>query len=196
MKSFKDYIIVEAEKPKKIVAAFGRMNPPTIGHGVLVKKLIDTAREFKADHVIYLSKTHDAKKNPLDIKTKLKWAKKMFKGVNILGADDNLQTFIDMVKVLNTKYKILYLVAGSDRVAEYQKLLNKYNGIEYNYTEIVVVSAGERDPDADGAGGMSATKMREAAARGDVNSFKSGLPQHMHKDAMKIMTDVRTGMKL
>jgi hypothetical protein len=101
-----------------------------------------------------------------------------------------------MVIALNTVYKKLYLVAGSDRVPEYQALLDKYNGKEFQYDEIQVISAGERDPDADGAAGMSATKMREAASKNDLTTFKSGLPSHMHMQAQRMMDDVRSGMKL
>lgn len=193
--SFKHYL-KEATKEKAVVAAFGRMSPPTVGHGLLVKKVLDTAKKQMADHVIYLSKTQDPKKNPLDVNTKVMWAKKMFPGATIMPATDELRTFIDMVKALNKKYTVLYLVAGSDRVPEYQKLLDKYNKLEYNFSKIEVVSAGERDPDADGAAGMSATKMREAASRSDLVSFKKGLPDHMNSSAQKMMDDVRKGMKL
>jgi hypothetical protein len=180
-----------------VVASFGRMSPPTVGHGLLVKKVIETARKNKADHVIYLSRSFDPKKNPLPIDLKLKWAKKMFPGVNLKPADDSIQTFIDMVIALNTVYKTLYMIAGSDRVAEYQKILDKYNGVEYQYDKIVVVSAGERDPDADGAAGMSATKMREAAKSNNLSTFKQGLPTHLNLgDAQKMMDDVRKGMNL
>jgi hypothetical protein len=101
-----------------------------------------------------------------------------------------------MVKELNHRYKTLYLIAGSDRVEEYQKLLDKYNGVEFKYDKIEVVSAGERDPDADGAAGMSATKMREAAANNSLSEFKKGIPNHIHPQAQKMMDDVRKGMGL
>lgn len=192
--SFKEYI--KESTNNGVVAAFGRMSPPTVGHGLLVKKVIDTAKAKHCDHVIYLSKTQDPKKNPLDVKTKVMWAKKMFPGANIQAADASIQTFIDMVTALNTVYKTLYMVAGSDRVPEYQKLLDKYNGVEYHYDKIEVVSAGERDPDADGAAGMSATKMRDAALNNNLSEFKKGLPQHMSLYAQKMMDDVRKGMKL
>ncbi len=192
--SFKEYL---KESPNNgVVAAFGRMSPPTIGHGLLVKKVIDTAKANHCDHVIYLSKTQDPKKNPLDVDTKVKWAKQMFPRVNIKAANSDIQTFIDMAAALNTVYSVLYLVAGSDRVPEYQKLLDKYNGTEFHYEKILVVSAGERDPDADGASGMSATKMREAAKNNDLSSFKKGLPEHMSSSAQRMMDDVRKGMKL
>ena len=194
MKTFNEYI-TEATA-NGVVCAFGRMSPPTIGHGVLVKKVVDEAKKKKCDHVIYLSKTQDKKKNPLDVNTKVEWAKKMFPGVNILPANQQIRTFIEMIVALNAKYKKLYLVAGSDRVPEYEELLHKYNGKEFNFEHIEVISAGERDPDADGASGMSATKMRAAAADNNLSEFKKGLPTHIHKDAQKMMDDVRKGMGL
>jgi hypothetical protein len=195
MKTFASYL-EESSLNASIVASFCRMQPPTVGHGLLVKKVMDTAKKCNCAHVIYLSKTNDPKKNPLEVSVKVAWAKKMFPGANIQAATAELATFIDMVKALNTKYKVLYLVAGSDRVPEYQKLLDKYNGKEYNYSKIEVISAGERDPDADGASGMSATKMRNAAAANNLAEFKKGLPEHLYVQAAKMLTDVRTGMKL
>jgi hypothetical protein len=120
----------------------------------------------------------------------------MFPGANIKPADESIRTFIDMVVMLGTGYDTLYLVAGSDRVPEYQTLLDKYNGKDYSFKQITVVSAGERDPDADGAAGMSATKMRDAAAQNNLSAFKKGLPSHMGSSAQKMMDDVRKGMGL
>lgn len=194
MITLKDYI--KESKNNGVVAAFGRMSPPTVGHGLLVKKVMETAKQKHCDHVIYLSKSQDTKKNPLDIKTKVMWAKKMFPGANIVGADEHLRTFIEMVAALNTVYKTLYLVAGSDRVPEYQALLDKYNGVDFHYDVLQVISAGERDPDADGAAGMSATKMREAAAQNNLTNFKKGLPSHMQNQSQQMMNDVRKGMGL
>jgi nicotinic acid mononucleotide adenylyltransferase len=172
------------------------MQPPTVGHGLLVMTVMRTAKAKKCDHVIYLSKTADSKKNPLDINTKVKWAKEMFPGANIVGATDQIRTFVEMVKDLNKKYNVLYFVAGGDRVEEYQTILNKYNGVEYNFDKIEIISAGKRDPDADGVSGMSATKMRNAAIANDLNTFKLGLPKEMSTHASKMMSDVRTGLKL
>lgn len=194
MISFREYL--NEATSKCVVAAFGRMQPPTIGHGLLVKKVVDTGKANRCDHIIYLSKTQDPKKNPLNITDKVKWAREMFPGANITGATAEIRTFIEMVKHLNQKYKVLYLVAGSDRVSEYQALLDKYNGTEFKYDKIEVVSAGERDPDADGASGMSATKMRNAAKDNDLVSFKKGLPTHMNTRAQAMMDDIRSGMKI
>lgn len=191
MISFKTFL--NEKTTDAVVAAFGRMAPATIGHGLLVDVLLKTAHQHNADHVIYLSKTKDGKSNPLDVAAKVVWAKKMFPGVNILPATPETNTFLDMVKTLNKKYKNLYVIAGSDRAAEYDTLINKYNGNLYHYDTINVVSAGVRDPDADGASGMSASKMRAAALTDDERAFKLGLPTSMYIHAKAMMLKIKNG---
>jgi hypothetical protein len=119
----------------------------------------------------------------------------MFPKTNFVAASAEVRTPIEAAKELNKKYKNIVLVAGSDRVASFQKLLNDYNGKEYNFDTIEVVSAGERDPDSDTASGMSGTKMREAAVAGDFNKFKKGLPHTLTElDGRRLMNDIRKGL--
>lgn len=178
-----------------IVLCFARMSPPTVGHGLVIKTVAEEAIHSGADHVIYLSKTQDKKKNPLPVARKVYWAKKMFPGMNILAADNVIRTFIDAIKAQSGKYKKLVVVAGSDRIPEYKLLLDKYNGKDFTFDSIEVVSAGERDPDSDGAAGMSATKMRVAASTNDIVAFKRGLPDSFKdSEANSLMKEVRAGM--
>jgi nicotinic acid mononucleotide adenylyltransferase len=191
----KNYRQLVKELPsKKVVFAFGRFQPPTTGHELLVnavKKLAGTT----ADHVIYASKTEDKKSNPLPVARKVYFLKRMFPKTNFLAASAEVRTPIEAAKELNKKYKNIVLVAGSDRVASFQKLLNDYNGKEYHFDTIEVVSAGERDPDSDTASGMSGTKMREAAVAGDFNKFKKGLPHTLTElDGRRLMNDIRKGL--
>jgi dephospho-CoA kinase len=188
---FRDFLT--ENKNSTIVAAFGRFNVPTIGHGLLAKKVVDTAKSVKADHIVYASRTQDAKKNPLDVDTKVKYLKKMFPGINFKAANEDVRTFIEMAAKLSAEgYKNLVMIAGSDRIEEYQKLLDKYNGKDFKFNSIKVVSAGERDPDADGAAGMSGTKMREAAIKGDFKAFRSGIPKTLSdKETKELMDKVR-----
>jgi dephospho-CoA kinase len=188
---FRDFLT--ENKNSTIVAAFGRFNVPTIGHGLLAKKVVDTAKSVKADHIVYASRTQDAKKNPLDVDTKVKYLKKMFPGINFKAANEDVRTFIEMAAKLSEEgYKNLVMIAGSDRIDEYQKLLDKYNGKDFKFNSIKVVSAGERDPDADGAAGMSGTKMREAAIKGDFKAFRSGIPKTLSdKETKDLMEKVR-----
>lgn len=180
-----------------IVLCFARMSPPTIGHGLVVKKVLETTKKESADHIIILSKTQDKKKNPLPVDRKVFWAKKMFPGANIVAAGDKTRTFIEAAASFSGHYRKLIVVAGSDRVPEYRTLLTKYNGVAYNFDEIEVISAGERDPDADDASGMSATKMRNAAAANDQSTFKHGVPTNFKDSEIKLlMKEIRSGMGL
>jgi len=189
MKKFKQ--LMEGLPPKKIVFAFGRFQPPTIGHELLVKTVKKIA-EATADHVIYASRTQDAKKNPLAVERKVYYLKRMFPGMNFAAANDEQRTFMEVAAALNKKYKHIVMVAGSDRIADYKRILNNYNGKDFNFESIEVVSAGERDPDADNASGMSGTKMREAAKKGDFKLFKTGLPHTITDlDARRLMNELR-----
>lgn len=195
MKKYKQ--LIKELPSKKVVFAFGRFNPPTTGHELLVKTVKKLASTSSADHAIYASKTQDTKKNPLPVDKKVQYLNKMFPNTKFVAANQNVRTYIEAVKELNKKYKNLVMVAGSDRVQAYQELLDKYNGKEFNFDTIEVVSAGERDPDADDASGMSGTKMRSLAAKGDYAAFKKGLPSTLREiDGKRLMNDVRLGMGL
>ena len=180
---------------KKVVFAFGRFQPPTTGHELLVNAVKKIAIAQKADHVIFASRTHDKKSNPLPVDRKVYYLKRMFPKTNFVAANEQVRTFMEAAAMLSKKYKNLVMVAGSDRIAEYTQLLNKYNGKNFTFDTIEVVSAGERDPDSDSASGMSGTKMREAAKKGDYNLFKKGLPHTMTElDGKRLMNDIREGM--
>jgi len=193
MKSYKYFL--KEESTKTIVFAFGRFQCPTIGHSLLVSKVDKTAKSNNADSVIYASKTQDKKKNPLTVEQKIHYLKLMFPHDNFKAANPQERTPIEVAKELNKKYNNLIMVAGSDRVDSFEKLLNQYNGIEYHYGSIKVVSAGERDPDADDASGMSGTKMRNLALDNNFAEFKKGLPHTLKDvDAKQLMNDIRVGM--
>jgi len=182
------------------VFTFGRLNPPTTGHG----KLIDAMAREQGKNVgskmhVFVSHSQDAKKNPLDYKRKVAYIRKMFPkyAKNILT--DKAKTIFEVAVSLHNKgYKSIIMVVGSDRVDEFERLLNEYNGVQskhgyYGFDNVEVVSAGERDPDAEGLEGMSASKMRKAAMDGDLDSFKQGVPDGF-KDAEKLYKDVRKSM--
>ena len=195
MKKYSQFL---KELPSKtVVFAFGRFNPPTTGHELLIKAVKKLAAQNKAEHAIYASKSQDAKKNPLTVEKKVHYLKLMFPGTNFVAANPAERTFIEAAKALNKKYKNIIMVAGSDRIPEYERILNTYNGKEFNFDTVQVISAGERDPDADDASGMSASKMRSVASKGDYSKFKMGLPSSMRDiDGRRLMNDVRHGMGL
>ena len=175
------------EAPKTAVLAFGRMNPPTIGH----KKLADKVASLPGDPYIFVSQSQKPKTDPLSFQDKLKYAKASFPGVTVGSSD--VKTIIQALQKIEAMgYDSIIYVAGSDRIQDFTRLINQYNGKDYNFNKIDVVSAGERDPDAEGAEGMSASKMRAAAAAGDFDSFKQGVANP--KIAQKMFTDVRKGM--
>jgi hypothetical protein len=184
------------------VMAFGRMSPPTTGHEVLVNKVKDVAKSVGGSHSVVLSHTQDKDKNPLSSADKLKHAKRFFPDTNLSTSSKESPTFLSHAAELHKKgVTHLHMVAGSDRVAEYKKKLAQYNGTHegalFNFKKITVHSAGQRDPDAEGTAGMSASKMRGHASSGNFKEFKKGIPKHVPEHHAKEMyNDVRKGMQI
>ena len=183
--------------------AFGRMNPPTTGHLKLIDKVKSTAEKVGAKHAVIVSHSQDTKKNPLSPEQRLKHLKRYAPGVHFESSSKEHPTILHQASKLYEKgHDHLVVVGGSDRVKEYHDLLHHYNNVKgrhgyYNYKKIQVVSAGHRDPDAEGAEGMSATKMREHAKNKDFSSFRHGVPSHVNDHhARELMHDVRKGMGL
>ena len=165
-----------------LVLSFGRMNPPTVGHGKMIEKGQDIARRIGAKQAVVASRSQDKEKNPLSPTQKLSWLKSMFPGKNVSVAAPEAATFVAQLQHFhNQGVKDITIVAGSDRIKEFQGILSKYNGPGklFDFRRARVVSAGERDPDAEGIEGMSASKMRKAAKLGDFKTFKMGIPTHI-----------------
>ena len=188
---------------KTAVFAFGRFNPPTIGHEKLINAVIAVTQREGGTAFIYGSHTQDSRKNPLTHKQKMRYLKGMFSNKkNIFQSRSTIKNPLEAADELSGKYNKLIMIAGSDRVSEFKSLLNTYNRKSgghgsYDFEEIEVKSAGERDPDADGASGMSASKMRKAATQGDFDAFQTGVSNQLNeKDKRKMMNEVRKGLKL
>ena len=190
------------EEEKVVYFTFGRMNPPTIGHGKLLDVL--AAKSGRNPYKVFLSQSQDSKKNPLSYSDKIKSIRKMFpKHARNIMISKNIKTAMDILSTLYDQgFRKVAMVVGSDRVIEFETLLNKYNGKEarhgfYNFMDIKVISAGERDPDAEGVEGMSASKQRQNAAENNFTTFSHGLPAAMNnKDARDMFNAVRKGMGL
>ena len=182
------------DKANKLIFAFGRFNPPTTGHAKLMKEVITQARKNNANHIVYASASTDRRKNPLDVNTKVKFMKKMFPQNKIQAAGGNQRTFMEILKFYNKMYGEVIMVAGSDRIREFQSLADKYNGKDYEYKKVTVVSSGERDPDAEGVSGMSASKMREMAKNNDYRNFKTGVTGLSDSDTKELFNAVKKGM--
>jgi len=188
----------KVEKTKGVLTvAFGRFNPPTTGH----QKLLDTVASSsdEDDYIIVPSRSNDPKKNPLDTKTKVSVMKQMFpKHSGKIVDDEGNRTIFDVLKKAHTDgYAGVRIVGGSDRVSEFEKLTNNYNKKLYDFDSIEVTSAGDRDPDSDNVEGMSASKQRKAAAEGDFESFKKGVPSSMkEKEVKNLYNMIRKGMNI
>jgi hypothetical protein len=182
------------------VVAWGRANPPTVGHEKLFDKTIEHAENVGGKAHIFVSHSQDNKKNPLSSSEKVNFLKKAYKGKKVtVGSSSPVNpSILHIAKQLNDQgHDELHLLAGSDRVNEYQTLLNKYNGKEghYNFKKIQVVSAGERDPDAEGTEGISGTKMRSHAISGNKEEFKNNvLSKLSDEDKEQVYSKTRTGM--
>ena len=199
LNSFSQFLV---EEDKTAYFTFGRMNPPTIGHEKLLTSLSKRAKGNP--YFVYLSQSADPKKNPLKFTDKVKFARKSFpKHARQILVDKKVKNVFDVaVKLADDGYKNIVMVVGSDRVREFDVLLNKYNGKKgrhglYNFNSISVMSAGDRDPDAEGAEGMSASKMRAAATSGDFATFGQGVSKSLsNAEAKKLYNAVRSGMGL
>ena len=163
--SFKQYLV---EEEREVFFTFGRMNPPTIGHGKLLNVL--STKAGRNPYKVYLSHTQDGRKNPLEYRQKVKHVRKMFPkhSRNVILGTKAKTVFDAATKLYEEGYNRVTMVVGSDRTVEFKTLLEKYNGVKgrhgfYNFEKINIVSAGERDPDAGGVEGMSASKQRENA---------------------------------
>ena len=188
----------EVEKTKgTLTIAFGRFNPPTTGH----EKLLDTVASSSDDndYMIVPSRTQDKKKNPLDADTKVSVMQKMFpKHKDKIVNDANNKTIFDVLKKAHTDgYANVRILGGADRVKEFEKLTGNYNGKLYQFDNLEIKSAGDRDPDSDNVTGMSASKQRKAAAEGDIKTFMKGVPKSLsQKDAEELFKKIRTAMNI
>ena len=197
-KTLKEFLAKGSKRPKAVAFAFGRMNPPTAGHEKLIMKVQSIAKRIKGDAVIYVSASQDKNKNPLDARTKIKYLQPLYRDVKFIAAGGNTRTFMEVLKnAFNKKYSDVYMIGGSDRVSEFKKLMTTYNGKDYDFDKTEVMSAGERDPDAQGTSGISGTKMRLFAVKNDYNSFRKGLPTKMKDaDGKNLFRDLRRAMGL
>ena len=182
------------------VLTFGRFNPPTSGHELLVNKVLTEAKKRGADNFIFASHSKDKRKNPLDSKTKTNYMKTFFRNANIMY-NPSIRTIFDAIGYLADEgYKEITVVVGGDRVDEFEKTIRPYVNHpdpdkSFDLNSFKVVSAGRRDPDATDVTGMSASKMRQAASEGDFESFKRGVPSKANdRMARKLFDDLRKAM--
>ena len=182
-----------------LTLAFGRFNPPHAGHQQLMDIAAASAEQEESDYIIVPSRSQDPKKNPLDADTKVSVMRQMFPqhSERIVNDGANRTIFDVLKKAHNDGYTNVRIVAGQDRVKEFDKLSQNYNGQLYQFDNMEVVSSGDRDPDAEGMEGLSSSRMRLAAAEGDFKTFRGGLPEGIpRKDAMALFDTVRQSMNV
>ena len=188
------------EKTKgTLTLAFGRFNPPHAGHQQLMDIAAQSAEQEESDYIIVPSRSQDAKKNPLDADTKVSVMRQMFPqhSERIVNDGANRTIFDVLKKAHNDGYTNVRIVAGQDRVKEFDKLSQNYNGQLYQFDNMEVVSSGDRDPDSEGVEGLSSSRMRLAAAEGDFKTFRAGLPEDIpRKSALELFDTVRQSMKV
>ena len=188
----------QVEKTKgTLTIAFGRFNPPTTGH----EKLLDNVAKSSddGDYVIVPSRSQDKKKNPLDADQKVSVMRAMFPNHSerIVNDPQNRTIFDVLKKAHMDGYAGVRIVGGADRQKEFDKLVNNYNGLHYDFDNVEVRSAGDRDPDAEDITGMSASKQRKYAAENDFENFLKGVPSAMNKKvARELFNNIRTGMNI
>tara|TARA_B100000073_G_scaffold221368_1_gene184323 strand:+ start:314 stop:1078 length:765 start_codon:yes stop_codon:yes gene_type:complete len=192
---YKQILEQRKKKGKAVVFTFGRFQPPTAGHELLIRTVQAVAKKENAEYRIYPSKSEDEKKNPLKHKEKVTFMKKFFKGANIVY-DTRIGSPFHAAKALSDEgYKRVIMVVGGDRVQAFKRQISRYINHpdpdkSFNFDSFKVVSAGRRDPDASDISGMSASKMRAAASKGDFDAFSSGLPKGSRKADIKKMYDL------
>ena len=184
---------------KSVAINFGRMSPPTIGHEKLVNAVLGVNAD---DHFIIPSRTYkdkgknqDRLKNPLPYDYKLGLVKKAFGDrIKVLSDPKATTVFGTMKYFEDAGYEKVFFVVGSDRIEEIDSLLKRYQGQDFNIP-YEMVNAGQRDPDAEGAEGMSGTKLRQAVIDNDIDTFKTGLASNLQSDADSIMAQLRIGLE-
>ena len=182
-----------------LTLAFGRFNPPHAGHQQLMDIAAASAEQEESDYIIVPSRSQDPKKNPLDADTKVSVMRQMFPqhSERIVNDGANRTIFDVLKKAHNDGYTNVRIVAGQDRVKEFDKLSQNYNGQLYQFDNMEVISSGDRDPDAEGMEGLSSSRMRLAAAEGDFKTFRAGLPEGTpRKMAMSLFDTVRETMNV
>ena len=180
-----------------LTIAFGRFNPPHAGHQQLMDTAAAAAEAEESDYMIVPSRSNDPKKNPLDADTKVAFMRGMFpQHSSRIQNDQNTRTIFDVLKKAhNDGYTNVRIVGGADRVKEFDKLANNYNGSLYQFDNVEVVSAGDRDPDADGVEGMSASRLRLAASENDFKTFMSAMPEGFpRREAKQLFDTTRMSM--
>lgn len=191
--------LFENDSAKHAAFCFGRMNPPTVGHQQLINAVAKAGHG--GDFFIFTSQSQDPKKNPLDYETKVRFLRALYPDIaSHIVYEPGLKTIMHVAQWLyKNGYRNVTFVAGSDRLADFKELLEKYNGVEgpngmYKFNRINFASSGERDPDSEGVAGVSASAARAAAAAGNYEAFAQAVGSG--KLTKELYNAVRQGMNI
>jgi hypothetical protein len=187
----------EPEEKPTLTIVLGRFNPPTIGHD----KTFNIAKKVSVggDLKIYPSRTQDPKKNPLNPEVKIQYMRMMFPDYsdNIIDDPDMESIFDVLITASEDGYGTVNIVCGSDRHGEFENLSQRYNKELYNFDLIRVISSGVKDTEAEGAMGVSSSKMRKAVIDNDFSTFRRGTPKTLsNAETQSLFDQVRQGMKI
>jgi len=182
-----------------LTIGFGRFNPPHAGHGKLMDVAASAVQGEGDDYIIVPSRSNDKKKNPLEADSKVSTMRSLFPdhAEKIINDPQNRTIFDVLKKAHNDGYTNVNIVAGEDRVKQFDKLSQNYNGTLYAFDNLQTVSSGAREDDSEGMEGYSASRMRLAAMEGDFKTFYNQL--HKEVPALDefgepiVETDPKTG---
>lgn len=180
---------VEQEQPKGVAVVIGRFNPPSKNHGALLKAGYSQANRRGYEYRIYPSRIQDDTTNPLNPKLKISYMQSMFPEYAdyIVDSNDSKSIFDVLGSLYEDGYTDVVIVAGQDRLGEFQSLVHRGDGQSYQFNNIEVVTSGVKDPDSEVETAGSSALMRAAAAIGDFARFSTGLPPTMKQGEQKEM---------
>lgn len=160
---------------KSMIFSFGRFNPPTLGHQHLLNLVIETAIKHNADHSIFLSRTQNAKKDPLDWDFKNRILKIACPNANIVDDIKVRTPFEALEKIANDGYKTVIFIAGDDRIKEFEQNMSPY-AVQWGIEDFKVLSSGPRNHFAKDLSGISANRLRSLAMQSRLEEFRNDLP--------------------
>lgn len=161
------------------IFAYGRFNPPHKGHEMMINKIINIANKLGGTPVIVVSHSHLTAngKNPLNVNTKLRYLRKMFPNVEFKDSRDR-----SIAQIVKNFENNSIMIHGKNRFKPNGK--SQFNFLKNSGVKNFI-SSGNRDPDAEGIAGASATAVREAAIRGNTKTVRNLMSNRLSNSNIK-----------
>lgn len=172
---------------RKATISLGRMNPFTRGHYRMVSEVVRISNETGTIPFVFiidgLKSGMDKEKNPLSGEERKRIIRSLFPDVRV----DVINSAFDVFDVLEVQgFEIDYLVAGSDRAANYEKMIANYS----DFGKVFIL-----DRDDEGFSGISGTAARKAASENDFYKFKNIMPDALDNDVINfVFRKIREGL--